>query len=229
VSHIGPVHSVWIPGPLPGLNEIIDARGHVRGKWNGYMAMKTKWGDRIATMAFVQKFPKITGGYFTYLFVERDRRRDKSNIAGGGVKLIEDGLQEAELLENDGWDQVLEIRPYFTVMAGGAAEHVGVSLSVSQDEPLTFEEAILECQKNRRYHHVGDRVREEGQASLNRVRAGKRRLAEDGPPTLAIARPNEQGPGGGVHGPSGPGGGDGEGEASQSRGAATARRWSLAR
>jgi hypothetical protein len=54
-------------------------------------------------------------GAFSYLCVERDRKRDPSNVVAGAIKLIEDALQAAELLPNDGWAQVTAIAPFWDV------------------------------------------------------------------------------------------------------------------
>ena len=140
------LQSLFIPGRMPGLNEIIEAAGTRKGKWNAYMTLKSKWGDVIAAHARIQRFAEVKDGHFTYLFEEPDRRRDPSNVIAGGVKLIEDALQEAGLLANDGWGEVLSIRPYFTV---GEREFVGTSVWITPDEPLTFEEAVHEHGKNR--------------------------------------------------------------------------------
>lgn len=134
---------LWIPGPMPGLNELIDARMLRKGKWNGYSSLKKKWGQTIGLMARTQGFTRVESGLFTYLIDEPNQRRDPLNIVAGAVKLIEDGLQEAGLLGNDGWSQVLEIRPYWRL----DKQKPGVSLFVTQDETLTFAEACyLESQ-----------------------------------------------------------------------------------
>lgn len=144
--------SLWIPWQMPGLNEIIREKGRIRGKWNGYMTMKEQWGNRIAGQAMVQKFPKLERGHFTYVFEEPNRKRDPSNVIAGGIKLIEDALQVAELLPNDGWEQILSIRPYYLCIEGGKAN---VSLFVTHDEPLTFETAAYEHSKNQRPRYRG--------------------------------------------------------------------------
>ena len=109
---------LWIPGQMPGLNEIIDAAKTRKGQWNAYNDLKRKWATTIATHAMGQRFPKIQQGHFTYLIQEPNRRRDPSNVIAGVLKLTADALQEADLLENDGWEQVLSIRPYFLAVNG---------------------------------------------------------------------------------------------------------------
>jgi hypothetical protein len=108
---------LFIPHVLPGLNEILDARkrklvGAGRGG-DMYNLMKSRWATVIKGLAHQQGFDVQEGGYFTYLFLEPNRRRDPSNIVAGGVKLIEDALQEAGLLGGDGWKHVLGIAPYW--------------------------------------------------------------------------------------------------------------------
>ena len=39
----------------------------------------------------------------TYTFFEPNRRRDKSNVAAFGIKVIEDALAMCGLLKDDGW------------------------------------------------------------------------------------------------------------------------------
>ncbi|MBW2675806.1 MAG: hypothetical protein JRD89_20765 [Deltaproteobacteria bacterium] len=53
--------------------------------------------------------------YFTYFFMEPNKRRDPSNFTSGGIKIIEDALQSAGILKNDGWRNVLGISSYWTV------------------------------------------------------------------------------------------------------------------
>ena len=97
---------LFVPGPLPGLNEILRAKGaRFRGGNNGYNKMKMAWAETVGMLAHAAGW-KPEGKCFTYLFRERDMRRDPSNFVAGGVKLIEDALQDCGLLENDGWKQV---------------------------------------------------------------------------------------------------------------------------
>lgn len=125
------MNRLWIPGTLPGLNEIIDAKATKYGKKgrSAYTEMKKRNDSMVALMATAQKFKSVENGYFTYLFRERDRRRDPSNVAAGAIKVIEDGLQVAGLLPNDGWAQVLGINPNWMV----DSDCPGVTLFVTRD------------------------------------------------------------------------------------------------
>lgn len=149
MSHLpgrGPVpegfQSVFIPGPLPGLNEILDAqargrRVYVKNRWvrmSRYAAMKKKWGGTVALLAQTAGWVFMEEDYFAYMFVEPNRRRDPSNFVGGGVKLVEDGLQESGLLANDGWKHVAGIQVGWVV-----GEQPGIRLVVGS-RPMTATE-----------------------------------------------------------------------------------------
>lgn len=115
--------TLWIPGPMPNLNDIIAAcnstiktrSGKVlRGlRWN---SMKQEHGARVRLHAHAQHFDPIAGPvHFDVEFVEPNRKRDPDGIVAGGVKIIFDALQEAGLMQNDGWTHVLSINPTWRV------------------------------------------------------------------------------------------------------------------
>lgn len=41
-----------------------------------------------------------------YLWVEKDRRRDKDNVSSFGRKIIQDALVSVHALKNDGWANI---------------------------------------------------------------------------------------------------------------------------
>ena len=96
----------------------------------------------IGLLARSQKFECKDGGHFTYIFHERKRNRDPDNIVSGGVKLIQDGLVAAKLLENDGWEHVKGIRARWV----HNKEFGGVILLVTSKPPT--EGQIDEWSKN---------------------------------------------------------------------------------
>lgn len=113
---------LWIPRPMPNMNEIITACGTLYKVGRGgkrrskYTDMKESMGHLVALFARQQGFAAITRpAHFEYEFVEQNRMRDPSNIIAGGVKIIEDALQDCGLLEGDGWAQVLSISPTWRV------------------------------------------------------------------------------------------------------------------
>jgi hypothetical protein len=101
---------LWVPGPLPGLNEIIEARMIRKGKWNAYADMKAKNTGMVKMLALRSKLPKIDRAHFSYLLYEPNMKRDPSNVLGGAMKFIEDGLVAAGVLANDGWNQVISLQ-----------------------------------------------------------------------------------------------------------------------
>lgn len=50
-----------------------------------------------------------------YCWIEKDRRRDKSNISSFGRKVIEDALVKTHYLKNDGWDDIERFSDEFKV------------------------------------------------------------------------------------------------------------------
>jgi hypothetical protein len=97
--------TLTIPARMPGLNELIESAAIHRLR---YRSMKQKWGRTVSLLARAQGFSPITEpSHFEYEFGEPTRRRDPSNVAAGGIKILEDALQEAGLLPNDNWEWVL--------------------------------------------------------------------------------------------------------------------------
>lgn len=98
---------LWVPGPLPGLNEIIAAAKGSGGRGAGYARLKRDWTEAVWAYAKSQRMPVFPGAVrLAFRWVERDRRRDPDNVAAGGRKLILDGLVRAGVLRGDGWTGV---------------------------------------------------------------------------------------------------------------------------
>lgn len=99
---------LWVPGKVHGLNDLVRAKAaRVKGAPPGvvYNSMKREVEERVVLCARSQRF-KPRGHHFNYLLVEQNMRRDPSNVAAGAIKMIEDALVRAKLLDNDGWKQV---------------------------------------------------------------------------------------------------------------------------
>jgi hypothetical protein len=129
------------------MNELIEARmvrfgprGRGGAQTNAYSKLKAKWQTTIATCAFAQKLKPISSGFFTYLLVEPNRRRNPSNVHAGAVKLIEDALVQCKLMPNDGWGEVKGLASY-TVLADEDWEP-GVLMIVEDGSTLTQWEAF---------------------------------------------------------------------------------------
>jgi hypothetical protein len=96
--------TLWVPGPLPGLNELIDAAKGSGGRGAGYARLKRQWTQIVWAHAKLARLPAFPGRVILdFGWYERDRRRDPDNVAAGGRKLILDGLVAAGVLEGDGW------------------------------------------------------------------------------------------------------------------------------
>ena len=94
-----------IPGRFEGLNEYIAAMNADRHKGNKLKGRRTgevAWHARSQLRGWRPKGPVR----LEYLFAEPNRRRDKDNIAGFAHKVVQDGLVQARVLQNDGWGDV---------------------------------------------------------------------------------------------------------------------------
>jgi len=108
------MNTLWIPGKLPGLNEIIRARSS-RGNGVAYTSMKKALTKEISDLAKYGRLKPMASAYFTYLHFERTRQRDPSNFCSGVSKFVEDGLVHAKVLGNDGWRHILGFTHWWDV------------------------------------------------------------------------------------------------------------------
>lgn len=106
-----------IPGRLPNLNEYIEACRRNKYKAN---KMKKEAEDLVMLCARQQlRGWKARGPVMMfYLWVEKDRRRDKDNISGYGRKIIQDALVKGKFLKNDGWNDIEGFADDFAVDKG---------------------------------------------------------------------------------------------------------------
>lgn len=102
-----------IPLTFPGLNDYIAAERSHRQK---AAKMKREYQDAVMVCIRSQKIQKFDGPvYMYYTWVEKDRRRDKDNIAAFGRKVIQDALVKAGVLKNDGWANIAGFSDAFAV------------------------------------------------------------------------------------------------------------------
>ena len=103
------MYKFWIPGRLPGLNEILKARGtsKMRGKaqYSAYTDMKRQTDTRITFAILAARLPKLKRITLHFEYIEPNKKRDPDNIAAG-KKFILDALQDSSIIENDGWEQI---------------------------------------------------------------------------------------------------------------------------
>jgi len=102
-----------IPGALPGLNEYINAERN-----NKHKAAKMKKQAEHTIILFIKQ--QLRGlkiqrpVLINYLWVEKNARRDKDNIAFA-KKFIQDSLVKAGVIENDGWERVEGFTDEFSI------------------------------------------------------------------------------------------------------------------
>ena len=107
--------SFFIPGPLPGLNTLLDEKSRkyrgsprLKGKvWNGYANMKRQQGEAVCWELLRQKIKPMKRVVIRFIWRELDRTRDPDNFTAGGRKIIFDSLVKAGILKNDGWAQIV--------------------------------------------------------------------------------------------------------------------------
>lgn len=119
---------LWIPGRLPGLNEVIAAAKGSGGRGNAYATMKRQHGELVWALAKAAKLRPMTRVRVAFRWVEKDRRRDPDNVSSAGRKFILDGLVQAGVLPGDGWAAIAGWSDTFEV---GAAH--GVEITLTED------------------------------------------------------------------------------------------------
>lgn len=146
---------LFVPGPLPGLNELFAARGRTRQigaarQTSEYARAKKRWSGVIALLVRVNRIEPIEPSAWTWLWVELHRRRDPDNFSAAGRKLVLDGLHDARVLRSDGWTHVLEQRDHWIVLAdfvkrSGGSGMAGVFVLTSRvgyDRDAAIEAAV---------------------------------------------------------------------------------------
>jgi len=155
-------NAFFVPGKVPSLNELLDAKGgtapkvqsiimrHLpkKGKGRGarfdaYNDIKQDWKHRTVR-AIGAPFVRVKASFFGYVVVEESLRRDPSNVCASAIKFIEDGIVEAGVMSNDGWDNVLGIRVHWVHRKG---RDPGIYVVMS-DVPLLEEELEREYEED---------------------------------------------------------------------------------
>ncbi|MBU5440388.1 hypothetical protein KQI42_20555 [Tissierella sp. MSJ-40] len=93
---------IVIPGEMPGMNEIVAAAKKGRGKYQPYNDMKRENTELVSWAS--KKIPKKKRIFLDITWIAKNKRRDPDNIAAA-VKFIWDGLVEAGVIPNDGWNE----------------------------------------------------------------------------------------------------------------------------
>jgi hypothetical protein len=137
---------------MPNLNDIINAKLHVfvppamRSQAfmpsklpNEYNNLKKRWHEIIDRLCGEQAFDCPPCGYFNFICIEENKRRDKDGVGAGAQKIIQDALVKRGSLYNDGWKAILDYRHFF----GVDPDRNGVYLVVTHSRCMTDEEGRL--------------------------------------------------------------------------------------
>ncbi len=158
-------NAFWIAGKVPSLNDLLAAKGggsapiltslimrHRPGKrkqsgarFDLYNDIKQDWKRRTVS-AIGSPFIRVDRAHFGYVIVEETLKRDPSNICSAAIKFIEDGLVEAGVIPNDGWDQVQSIRVTWIHRKARAPGVYVVMSDAPMNEPqlvCEYEDSIL--------------------------------------------------------------------------------------
>ena len=102
-----------IPGILPGCNEYINAQRRDR-QLGARLKRETEerilWSIRQQLRGVRFDVPVV----MHYLWVEKNRKRDKDNIAFAR-KFVQDALVKSGVLRNDGWGEIVGFSDAFAV------------------------------------------------------------------------------------------------------------------
>ena len=121
---------IVIPFTLPGLNDYIAAERQHRQK---AAKMKREWQSHVLMILRRQlRRPLKEPVTMHYLWVEKDRRRDKDNISSFGRKVIQDALVQGHYLRNDGWNNIVRFSDDFTV--DKARPRIVIEIKEADDE-----------------------------------------------------------------------------------------------
>lgn len=98
--------SVWIDGPVPGMNEIVAAAKGFKGRGFGYSKMKKEWTAKAKNAALAAGLHPVPAARFEFHWSELRRQRDPDNFSSA-KKFLLDGFVEAGIIANDGWSEVI--------------------------------------------------------------------------------------------------------------------------
>lgn len=107
-------HMLIIHGRLDNLNQYIralDANRHEGAE------LKKKNQNKVLCEVYEQlgRLRIRNPVRMRYRCYEKDRRRDRDNISSFGRKVIQDALVQAHILQNDGWNEIIEFSDEFYV------------------------------------------------------------------------------------------------------------------
>jgi len=126
--------SIFFPMILPGLNESLGKANKRYGATNAYAKMKVKIETDLQYYIKSHRLVPMKAVCMDYLWKEKDRRRDPSNIISA-KKYIEDALVKAGILPGDGQKVIKGIMDHWEV----DAQHAGVVVTLTPSHPDCLE------------------------------------------------------------------------------------------
>lgn len=98
-------YKLTIPGRLPGLNEYTSAcrTNYITG---AKMKQESQELVRWAIIATLRRVRFTNPVFLLFTFYERDKRRDRDNVASYARKVIQDALVKSGTIKDDGWDYI---------------------------------------------------------------------------------------------------------------------------
>jgi hypothetical protein len=123
--------ALWVPGPLPGMNEMIAAAKGSGGRGRAYSTMKRDLTAVVAGVATRAQIPRFAGRVLLdFRWYEPNRKRDCDNVAAAR-KFVLDGLVAAGVLKGDGWRYVQSWTDRFDVAGvDGQSRGPGVAVTI---------------------------------------------------------------------------------------------------
>lgn len=108
------VYTFTIHSRLAGMNDFINAQ-----RKNKYAGAEFKCSQQEIVAHEIRR--QLHGVKIrrpvriSYIWIERDKRRDLDNVSGFGHKVVQDALVQCKVLKNDGWAEIVGYRDYFEV------------------------------------------------------------------------------------------------------------------
>lgn len=97
---------IWIPGPLPDLNQVIGDLKDNRRVWRRYRSLKKIYSEHVYWIAYDAKLKPMKSVFTVFTWHMQNQKIDPDNIAFA-KKYIFDGLKTNKIvLANDGWKQI---------------------------------------------------------------------------------------------------------------------------
>ena len=90
---------IVIQGRLPGLNELIASWGR---PWYIGEGIKKRASQQVKLEIMAMRLKPFTKSIRVhFIWIERDKRRDRDNVTGGGSKVFMDAMKQIGLIKND--------------------------------------------------------------------------------------------------------------------------------